>query len=330
MIYTYKKFEKGLIMDNKVLFIIDDIKTLNYKKDSSLLMMHTLQNRGHDVFFSLINQLGFETKKSSYTVAQAVKLHNDYYKRSDFFTLVGDNQLIELNEFSMIFMRKDPPVNDIYLNALKILNLVDKSQVKLVNPPDKLQILNEKLFAFEFPDLIPDSCYTGNKKQAIEFAQDYDKVILKPIDGMGGKGIFISDKNDPNFSVIFETLSHNLTESVLIQEFLPAISEGDKRVLIINGHIFDYALARIPAKGQIRGNLAVGGSYQVIPLSKNDYFIAENIAKRLKKEGILICGLDIIGDKLTEINITSPTCFQELLQATGRNPFDLFFNPNNF
>jgi glutathione synthase len=206
------------------------------------------------------------------------------------------------------------------------MNLADKSKVKLINPPDKLQILNEKLFAFEFPELIPASCYTFHQEDALEFSKNYDKVILKPIDGMGGKGIFISDYKDANFAVIFETLSQNFTQSVLIQEFIPdIIVHGDKRILIVNGHIFDYALARIPQKGQIRGNLAAGGSYKAIALSETDYKIANIVAKRLLQENILICGIDVIGDKLTEINITSPTCFQQLYQITGRNPFDLFF-----
>ena len=124
---------------------------------------------------------------------------------------------------------------------------------------------------------------------------------------------------------VFETLSNNFKQAVLIQEFIPDIIHGDKRILIVNGHIFDHALARIPASGQIRGNLAAGGSYQTIPLSKSDYHIAETVVVRLKQDNIAICGIDVIGDKLTEINITSPTCFQELYAATGRNPFDLFF-----
>jgi glutathione synthase len=269
--------------------------------------------------------LGFNTQGGAYAYTKSIELYDDYNKRPDFYQSIGETQKISLNQFAMIFMRKDPPVDEAYLNALKILNLCDKSKVKLVNPADKLQILNEKLFAFEFPDLIPNACYTSNKQEAFAFTQNYHHVILKPIDGMGGKGIFISDKNDPNFSVIFETLSGNFKQAVLIQEFIPDIIHGDKRILIINGHIFDHALARIPASGQIRGNLAAGGSYQTIPLSKSDYHIAKAVAVRLKHDNIALCGIDVIGDKLTEINITSPTCFQELYSATGRNPFDLFF-----
>lgn len=311
-------------MSINILFIIDDIHTLNSKKDSSLLMIKSLSEKKYTIFICYIHQLGFNSKTGSYATVKPITLHDDYYKRPDFYKTLGENQQMSLNDFSMIFMRKDPPVDETYLNALKILNLVDKSKVRLVNPADSLQTLNEKLFAFEFPHLIPHSCYTSNKSEALNFAYAYDKVILKPIDGMGGKGIFISDKNDPNFSVIFETLSLNFKQSVLIQEFIPEITQGDKRILIINGHIFDHALARIPAQGQIRGNLAVGGTYKTIPLSKTDYVIAESVSERLKMLNISICGIDVIGDKLTEINITSPTCFQELYHATGRNPFDLF------
>lgn len=313
-------------MDNRILFIIDDVKTLNSKKDSSLLMIKSLADKNYTIFICYIHELSFHSNTGAYANAKPIELHDDYYKRTDFYKMLGDSQKMPLNNFSMIFMRKDPPVDEAYLNALKILNLVDKSKVTLVNPADRLQTLNEKLFAFEFPHLTPASCYTSNKAEALDFAQSYNKVILKPIDGMGGKGIFISDKNDPNFSVIFETLSHNFKQSVLVQEFIPAIIDGDKRILIINGKIFDHALARIPEKGQIRGNLAVGGTHKTIPLSQSDYVIAETVAERLRNEKIAICGIDVIGDKLTEINITSPTCFQELYQATGRNPFDLFFS----
>ncbi len=312
-------------MTRNILFIIDDIKTLNSKKDSSLLMIQSFYQKNYCVFICYIHELGFHSNHGAYANVKSIELYDDYYKRSDFYKIIGDNHTMHLNDFSMIFMRKDPPVDEAYLNALKVLNLCDASKVTLVNPADKLQTLNEKLFAFEFPHLTPASCYTSNKHEALDFAKNYTQVILKPIDGMGGKGIFISDKNDPNFSVIFETLSHNFKQSVLIQEFIPAIIDGDKRILIINGHIFDHALARIPQKGQIRGNLAVGGTHKTIPLSKSDYAIAETVATRLRQEKIAICGIDVIGDKLTEINITSPTCFQELHQETGRNPFDLFF-----
>lgn len=323
--FNTHKIQKDFMMNTHILFIIDDIKTLNSKKDSSLLMIQSLRQKNYSVFICYIHELGFHSKHGAYANAKSIDLHDDYDKRTDFYTIIGDNHTIPLNDFSMIFMRKDPPVDEAYLNALKVLNLCDKSKVTLVNPADKLQTLNEKLFAFEFPDLIPTSCYTSNKHEALDFTKNHTQVILKPIDGMGGKGIFISDKNDPNFLVIFETLSHNFTQSVLIQEFIPAIIDGDKRILIINGQVFDHALARIPQKGQIRGNLAVGGTHTTIPLSKSDYAIAETVATRLRQEKIAICGIDVIGDKLTEINITSPTCFQELYQATGRNPFDLFF-----
>ncbi|MFT6212462.1 MAG: glutathione synthase [Alphaproteobacteria bacterium] len=315
-------------MTRSILFIIDSLDTLNAAKDSSLLMMHAFQKKGDLVFICTLEELAFSVKQGAYADVQSLKLYDNYHARPnihDFIAEINPEITQPLNNFAMIFMRKDPPVNEAYLNALKILNLVDKNKVDLVNPADHLQTLNEKLFAFEFPDLIPDACYTINQSQALAFAQNHTKVILKPIDGMGGKGIFISDAHDPNFAVIFETLSQNFTQSVLIQEFIPAITEGDKRILIVNGHIFDHALARIPKTGQIRGNLAAGGHYKALPLSDSDYKIANIVAQRLKADHIRICGIDVIGDKLTEINITSPTCFRQLYTLTGRNPFDLFF-----
>lgn len=310
-------------MVQKILFIIDDIKTLNHKKDSSLVMIENFQKRGYEVYISGIHDLSFSKEAGPQAIAQTLELSDNYYQDETLTSELGETQTLTLQNFQMVFMRKDPPVNDAYLNALKVLNLA--KDITMVNPPDKLQILNEKLFALEFPDLIPDTCYTSHKKIALAFAQKHSKVILKPIDGMGGKGIFISSHDDPNFSVIFETLSQNFTQSVLIQEFIPDISKGDKRILIVNGKIFDYALARIPDKGQIRGNLAAGGSYKAVKLSNNDYKISEIVAQRLKQENILICGIDVIGDKLIEINITSPTCFQELRQLTGKDAFELFF-----
>lgn len=312
-------------MTENILFIIDDIDTLNHKKDSSLVMMNGFAQRGKNIFICGIGDLQFISHIGPQALAHQISFQPDYYDHEQFHYQLTDKKLYNLEAFSMIFMRKDPPVDDAYLNALKVLNLVDQTKTKLINPTDKLHTLNEKLFALEFPDLIPASCYTGHKQNALAFAKQFDKVILKPIDGMGGKGIFISDYQDPNFSVIFETLSQNFTQSVLVQEFIPDITEGDKRILIINGHIFDHALARIPDIGQIRGNLAAGGSYKAVKLSQNDYKIAEIVATRLKQEGILICGIDVIGSKLIEINITSPTCFQELFQLTGKQPFDSFF-----
>jgi len=311
-------------MKRSILFVIDPISTLNHTKDSSLLMMHHLQSKGYDIYICTLNQLGFTTKNGAYAYAEHIILKDDYQKNPEFIQNHIPAGFMILNDFNMIFMRKDPPVNSAYLDALKILNLVDRSKTHLINPPELLQILNEKLFAFEFPNLIPDACFTSNQDQALDFAKNYDKIILKPIDGMGGKGIFISDAQDPNFSVIFETLSNNAQQSVLLQAFIPEITEGDKRILIIDGQVFDHALVRIPKSGQIRGNLAAGGHYKAMALSMQDYDIAKEVAQRLIKENIRICGIDVIGDKLTEINITSPTCFQQLNQLTGRNPFDLF------
>jgi len=244
-------------------------------------------------------------------------------------TLVDDNpehwfdisaeQDIELSSLNVILMRKDPPFDIEYINSTYILGLAEKGGTLIVNKPASLRDYNEKMFISLFPQCCTPFLVSRNKQRLRDFVElrfqtEQQDVILKPLDGMGGTSIYRVNPEDPNLSVILETLSENETRTVMAQQFIPDIIHGDKRVLLIDGEAVPYALARIPATGETRGNLAAGGTGVGVELSERDRWICQQVGPTLKQQGILFAGIDIIGDYLTEINITSPTCIRELDQ----------------
>ena len=216
----------------------------------------------------------------------------------------------------LLYLCAKTPVDDLYITITQILALCEQYGSKIVNPPQMLQSLNEKIFSFYFPNLVPEFCFSSNLTHIEEFAKSYPRIIMKPIDGMGGKGIFATSYDDPNLPVIFETLTEYGKRPVLAQSFIEDITNGDKRILILHGEVFPYCLARIPTGRNLRGNLAAGGAYETRELTETDLEIAQKIAPFLKENHIDLCGIDVIGDKLTEINITSPTCLLEISDAT--------------
>ena len=221
-------------------------------------------------------------------------------------------------------MRKDPPVDTNYNNCLHLLSLAENNGARVYNNPRAIKEFNEKVFALYFSDYIPDTIITSDIEKVIDFQKKHKNIIVKPLDGMGGASIFRVKANDPNLNVILETITDQFTEKVMIQEFIPEITEGDKRILIVDGKPMSASIARVPAEGELRGNLAAGASAVAKSLSDRDLWICEEVGPSLVEKGLLLVGLDIIGDYLTEINITSPTCFKEYKELCDINVAEIF------
>ena len=220
-----------------------------------------------------------------------------------------------MSELDAVLMRKDPPFDTEFIYATYMLERAEVEGTLIVNKPQSLRDCNEKLFTAWFAELTPRTLVTRNNDKIREFHQKEKDIIIKPLDGMGGASIFHIKENDANVGVILETLTNHGNQYAMVQEFMPEIKDGDKRILIVNGEPMPYCLARIPAQGETRGNLAAGGRGEARPLSATDKLIAETIAPELKKRGLYFVGLDVIGDKVTEINVTSPTCIREIEAA---------------
>lgn len=291
----------------KLGIVMDPISQIKIKKDTSFAMLHEAQKRGYQLFYMEMNDL-FLLNGEAYATTRTLTVHNDY---SHWFDM-GDEQTLPLSELDVILMRKDPPFDTEFIYATYILERAEAKGVLVVNKPQSLRDCNEKLFTAWFAEFTPKTLVTRQTNQLKSFYQEYGDIILKPLDGMGGASIFRIKAGDPNVSVIIETLTEHNSRYCMAQTYIPAIKDGDKRVLVVDGEPVPYCLARIPQKGETRGNLAAGGHGEVRALSESDWLIAKSIAPVLKQKGLLFVGLDIIGDKLTEINVTSPTCVREI------------------
>ncbi|CAL4325572.1 Glutathione synthetase [Buchnera aphidicola (Cavariella theobaldi)] len=291
----------------KIGIVMDSISSINIEKDSSFAILLEAQNRGHDIYYMEINDLYLfnEQAFSKVRLLQIKKNKNKWFE----FTKQKD---IKLNDLHAIFMRKDPPFNTEFIYATYILENAEKNGVMIINKPQSLRNYNEKIFISFFPELIPNTLVTRNINRIQTFWQKNKDIILKPLDAMGGNSIFRIQKNDPNFSVIAETMTHYEKKYCMAQTYLPDIKYGDKRILIINGNPIPWCLNRIPKKGETRANLAAGGLPQIQKLTEKDWEISHLVSPFLKKKGLIFVGLDVIGDKLTEINITSPTGICEI------------------
>lgn len=294
----------------KLGIVMDPISSINIKKDSSFVMLLEAQRRGWELYYMEVFDLYLKNGKGKASM-HPVKVTNDQKNWYQF----GNEQDLPLDELDVILMRKDPPFDTEFIYATYILERAEAEGSLVVNKPQSLRDCNEKLFTAWFPELTPHTLVTRQKEKIRAFHQDHEDIILKPLDGMGGASIFRIKKDDPNLSVIIETLTHHGQHFCMAQHFLPAIAEGDKRVLVVDGQPVPYCLARIPAQGETRGNLAAGGRAEAKPLSESDWQIARTVAPRLKEKGLIFVGLDIIGDRLTEINVTSPTCIREIEAA---------------
>ena len=286
--------------------VMDPIESINFKKDSTLAMMLEAQDRNHEITYITSNSL-FIKSGEAYAQSSRIEVRND---PSDWFSL-GEEKRIKLSELDSILMRQDPPFNSEYIYNTYILEMASRSGVNIFNNPKSLRDCNEKVFATEFPQCCTKHLVSSEKSLLLEFVEDHGDTVIKPLDGMGGASIFRIKKNDPNLNVILETVTDHFSQKVMLQEYIPEILEGDKRILVINGKPIDAAIARIPADGELRGNLAAGASAVAKSLSDRDLWICNEVGPSLVERGLVLVGLDIIGDFLTEINVTSPTCFKE-------------------
>lgn len=293
---------------------MDPIGRINIKKDTSFAMLLEAQSRNWKLHYMELNDLYLNNGRafSRTRTLQVQREKNNWYQ----FT---DEQDISLDQLDVIIMRKDPPFDQEYIYATYLLELAERSGTYIVNKPQSLRDANEKLFTAWFPQCCTDTLVAREPQQFKNFLQKHKEIILKPLDGMGGTSIFHIRENDPNINVILEMMTNYSTHYIMAQRYLAEIKQGDKRILLVNGEPIPYALARIPAKGESRGNLAAGGSSEGRKLSERDLWIANQVGPALKKKGLVFVGIDVIGDFLTEINVTSPTCVQELDQQFGLN-----------
>ncbi|PSU89030.1 glutathione synthase [Photobacterium kishitanii] len=294
----------------KLGIVMDPIESINIKKDSTFAMMMEAQRRGWELHYMEMSDLSLE-QGVAIARTRTVTVKKD---PNDWFEFHNEQE-IPLADLDAVLMRKDPPFDTEYIYATYILERAEDNGALIVNKPQSLRDCNEKLFTAWFPELTPTTIVTRRADKLKAFHQQHGDVILKPLDGMGGSSIFRVMKNDPNVSVIIETLTAMGENYCMAQTFVPDISNGDKRILVVDGEPMPYCLARIPAKGETRGNLAAGGRGEARPISDTDRKIAETVAPILKEKGLIFVGLDVIGDKLTEINVTSPTCICEIEAA---------------
>ena len=290
----------------KLGIVMDPIETINFKKDSTLAMMLEAQSKGHEIFYITPDSL-FIDSGIAFACSSNVEVRDN---PTDWFSL-EDEMIIRLTDLNAILMRQDPPFNSDYIYNTYVLEMAAREGVNVFNNPRSLRDCNEKVYATEFPQCCTKHIVTSRKDLLTNFVREFKDTVVKPLDGMGGASIFRLKSSDPNLNVILETITHHFTEKVMIQEYIPEISEGDKRILIVNGEPMGAAIARIPAEGELRGNLAAGASAVAKSLSEKDLWICKEVGPSLIKKGLLLVGLDIIGDYLTEINVTSPTCFKE-------------------
>ncbi len=290
--------------------VMDPIADITFKKDTTLALLLAAQQHGFALQYMEMSDLRLEQGQ-----ARAQSRSLEVFDDADRWFVLGEKVDGHLGDMDVILMRKDPPFDNQYIYATYILEAAERAGSLVVNKPQSLRDCNEKVFATHFPQCCPPVIVSRDNKTLKHFHQHHRDVIFKPLDGMGGSGIFRCGPNDPNVSVIIETLSEHGSSYIMAQKFIPEISNGDKRVLVVNGKAIPYALARIPAEGETRGNLAAGGSGLAQALSERDQWIVEQVAPTLIEKGLIFVGLDIIGDYLTEINVTSPTCVREIDQA---------------
>lgn len=299
-------------MSIKLGIIMDPLPSINIKKDSSFAMMLAAQRLGWEIH--TIYQSDLYTKNETPMAFSRITRVED---NPDHWYDFDSEQDIDLSSLDVILMRKDPPFDIEYITSTYILGLAEQNGALVVNRPASLRDNNEKMFITQFSQCCTPFLVSRDKTRLRNFVIErfqtaQHDVILKPLDGMGGASIYRVNPQDPNLSVILETVSKDESRTVMAQQFIPEIVAGDKRVLLIDGEAVPYALARVPASGETRGNLAAGGTGIGVELSERDHWICQQVGPVLKQQGILFAGIDIIGDYLTEINITSPTCIREL------------------
>lgn len=293
---------------------MDPIHNINFKKDSSLAMLWAAQDLGWQIFYMEPQHLYAEQG-----VAMGLMAPLSVMRDAHHFYELDEQHPSPLGDLDVILMRKDPPFDSQFLHTTYLLSQAEDAGALIINKPQSLRDCNEKLFATQFPECCPEVVVASDAEVLKAFHARHGDVIFKPLDGMGGTSIFRARKDEPNLNVIIETLTEFGQQQIMAQRYLPAIKDGDKRILMINGYPVDHVLARIPSSGETRGNLAAGGSGVARPLTERDQWICEQIGPTLRAKEIHFAGLDVIGDSLTEINVTSPTCIREIDDQTGSN-----------
>ena len=293
---------------------MDDVRHIKAYKDSTVAMLLGAQQKGWDChYFTQANLYCHDGQ--AYAKVSKIKVNDIQASTWCQLEPMGDKKL---SEFDIILMRKDPPFDMEYIYATYALDLAKKEGVLVVNDPQALRDANEKYYTLSFPQCCPKTIVSRDIVKLKQFWKTHRNVIFKPLEGMGGKAVFHVQEQDENLSVILEVLTAGGRVSVMGQVYIPEIKNlGDKRILLIDGKPIPYALARIPAKGELRGNLAAGARGEVVPLTERDYWLCQQLTKSFQQRGILFAGIDVIGDYLTEINITSPTCIREIQNETG-------------
>ena len=294
--------------------VMDPISGIRTYKDSTFAMLLEAQRRGHALWYMETRDLSVRDGK---TLARMRRLEVRDNK-TDWFTL-GESEQRELSQLDFLLMRKDPPFDMPYVYVTYMLDLAESAGVMVVNSPQALRDANEKCFIARFPQCCVPTTITRDAADIRAFISGHGLSVVKPLDGMGGESIFQARPDDPNLNVILETITRGNREWVMVQKYIPEITEGDKRILVVDGTPVAYALARIPGAGDFRGNLAKGGTGKGVPLTERDYWICSQVSPELKRRGIVFAGLDVIGEYLTEINVTSPTCIRELDAQFGLN-----------
>ncbi len=307
-----------MTMTIKLGVVMDPLPSVNLKKDTTVAMLQEVQARGWELFYYEQQDIVLTEGRVHGHSRRLTLKDNLQPDDKDWFEL-GESSLTPLAELDVILMRKDPPFDMEYIYTTYLLEQAESEGVLVVNRPGSLRDANEKLFTAWFPECTAPTLVARRRDDLRAFLDTQGDIILKPLDGMGGASIFRLSQQDPNVSVVIETLTGHGQRYVMAQRFLPEITAGDKRILVIDGEPVPYALARIPAKGETRGNLAAGGSGKGVVLSDRDRWICEQVADTLKAKGLMFVGLDVIGDYLTEINVTSPTCVRELDALYGLN-----------
>ncbi|MFZ8912256.1 MAG: glutathione synthase [Burkholderiaceae bacterium] len=322
----------------RLLFIGDPLASLKPAKDSTVAMIRAAWQRGHDCWYCGPETISLHYAGSELTpsiAARCLKPSTDKPTRLEqkpvpdlmlSWATTGSEQWLSHKDFDLVIMRKDPPFDEAFFAATQMLTALEHAGLPVINRPSALRDHGEKMAVLEFPQYAAPGLVSSNIKQLKDFAGSHQKVVFKPLDAMGGAGVFVTSSSDPNLPVILEMLTQNEARAIMAQTYLPEIVKGDKRVLLINGEPVPYCLARIPPEGASRGNLAAGGKGVAQPLNENDEAIAKAIGPTLASRGLFLVGLDIIGTRLTEINVTSPTGFQEISAQTPANVGELFIS----
>ncbi len=308
-------------MNRTLAVLMDPIEAIHVKKDSTLALLLEAQQRGYRLAYVTQGSLA-QRQAEVWAHAAPLTVRDDAH---DWFTL-GEAQWIDLGKIDVILARKDPPFDAQFLYDTMLLEVAQRAGAQVINDPRGLRDANEKLFALRFPQCCAPTLIARDATEIKRFAHEHGKVVLKPLDGMGGRGIFLSSGDDPNLNVILETLTHEGREFALAQKFIPEISAGDKRILRTDAEPVPYALVRMPPGDEFRGNLGRGGKGVGVPLSERDRRIAAQVGPELVARGMRFVGLDVIGDWLTEVNVTSPTCIRELDAQFGLNIAGLLFD----